>query len=56
MAIILTPQQRAEKLFARLKIDDNCPACKAEKLRKILPFGRDGPHDEGYILTYMSKL
>jgi len=51
----LSKGQRKEKALSRLKIDDQCPCCQKGKMRSILPFGRDGPPDEGYIFEFIAK-
>jgi len=51
----LSKEQRKEKALSRLKIDDQCPCCQKGKMRSILPFGRDGPPDEGYIFEFIAK-
>lgn len=51
----LSKEQIRTKTLHKMKINNVCPCCKQGTMRPILPFGRDGPPDENYILRYIAK-
>ena len=58
LGIQITPpskEQLRTKALTRLKVSTTCPCCQKGTMRAILPFGRDGPPDESYILQYIAK-
>jgi len=40
----------------RLKVHNTCPCCGQQPLTKLLPFGRDGPPEETYILNHILRV
>ena len=52
----LTKIQLRQKALRSLKIDATCPACRQEKLQRILPFPKGEPPEEDYILNYVLRM
>ena len=52
----LTKIQLRQKALRSLKTDATCPACRQEKLQRILPFPRGEPPEEDYILNYVLRM
>jgi len=52
----LSKDQIRIKALAKMNINNACPCCKQGTLRAILPFGRDGPPDETYMLQAICRM
>ena len=49
-------QQIRNIALQRLKVSNTCPCCAQQSLIKLLPFGRDGPPEDAYILNHILRV